>query len=187
MVKAVDNDGYPTPPQGMADFYQNLFEMLGFKNPYRSKIDPKLPIQEQLSHFLRRNGPVHNDLTNREYLTKYGDTSRSHVVPTFSSPNYPDHPGHAQTGYGSNTIIPRGDYAGWSASEAIKDNARQTPVPRSNMPNRPDENNSVDESNNIKKIPNYPAHRSVPPSYTPPENFFPEPSFMKSRPGTFPP
>jgi len=181
MVKAVDNDGYPTPPQGMTDFYQNLFDALGFQNPYRSKIDPNLPIQEQLSHFLRRNGPVHNDLTNREYLAKYGDTSRSHVVPTFPSPNYPDHPGHAQTGYGSDTIIPSGDYAGWSVSEAIKDNARQTPVPRSNMPNRPDEGGSMEN------IPYYPPNRSVPPSYAPPENFVPTPSFMKSRPGTFPP
>jgi len=167
MVKAVDNDGYPTPPQGMADFYQNLFEMLGFKNPYRSKIDPNLPIQEQLSHFLRRNGPVHNDLTNREYLAKYGDTSRSHVVP-----NYPQ----------SSNMPNRSDEGGdFSLPSFARNRTGTTP---SVIP----PNFDVSRATPGPDIPPYyPAHRSVPPSYTPPENFVPTPSFMKSRPGTFPP
>ena len=168
MVNKVHHDEDPTGGgsylPSLPKLYQNIFKQLGINGP---------PTQADPSTIVPPQGM--QDFYNSAFKTMG-------FPPSPRNPNriqrYPDHPGHAQTGYGSDTIIPNGDYAGWSAPEAIKDSQRPAPSPRPSMPNRPDEGGSPDY------IPYYPPHQSVPPAYTPPGADVPIPSFMRNRTGT---
>lgn len=141
--------------------YQGIFDKLGMNGPPVPTEMPKPPqgMQDFYNAAFRALGfPDSPQNPNRTM------PSRSNVPPTFAPPAPSTVQGYsAGTGYGSNAIVPRGNWAGWSGSEAAKAamrprniqgfsagigagpyNVEQPEYTTSNFPARPDESSGSD-------------------------------------------